>query len=278
MIDLSRLWVAEWIVCGFFVYLTVLARVLPLSGRHQLRVVATGLACAGSVVMLSQLRLSPILQVARDWLPAIYLIQGYWLCGLFFRRPMLDVEERLMDADRMLFRLVNVPSFLARGPRLVLEYFEFTYLLVYPMVPISFGVFLFLGSRAATDNFWTAILIAGFGCYGVLPWIQTRPPRSIERDSPATQRGLLFRRLNLFVLAQGSVQVNTFPSGHASIAVAGALAVSAADPLAGSVLLVLATSITTATIIGRYHYAADSVLGVLVGIIGWWVGFRVPPV
>ena len=191
---------------------------------------------------------------------------------------MFALEERPINADRVLFRLTNVTSFLARGPRLVLEYFEFTYLLVYPMVPISFGVFLFFGSREAADNFWTAILIAGYGCYGVLPWIQTRPPRSIERGSPVTQRGLLFRRLNLFVLAHGSVQVNTFPSGHASIAVAGALAVTAADPVAGVVLFVLAASITTATVLGRYHYAADSVLGVVVGLIGWWLGFCVRPI
>ena len=80
MIDVSRLWVTEWIVLGFFAYLILLARVFPLSSRQRLRVLAVGLVCAGLAVMLSQLRLSPILRVARDWLPAMYLLQGYWLC------------------------------------------------------------------------------------------------------------------------------------------------------------------------------------------------------
>ena len=31
MIDVSRLWVTEWIVLGFFAYLILLARVFPLS-------------------------------------------------------------------------------------------------------------------------------------------------------------------------------------------------------------------------------------------------------
>ena len=278
MIDASRLWVTEWIVCGFFAYLIVVARVVPLSNRHRFRVLAVGLVCAGLAVMMSQLRLSPILRLARDWLPAIYLLQGYWLCGLFFRRPMVDVEARLIDADRVLFRLANVTTFLMRGPRLVLEYFELTYLLAYPLVPVSFGLFSWLGLRSAADSFWTAVLIAGFGCYGFLPWIQTRPPRHIERDSPVTHRGLLFRRLNGLALDLGSVQVNTLPSGHASVTIAAALAVMSADPGIGMVLLLLAASITTATVLGRYHYAVDSILGVLVGVLGWWVGFRLTPV
>ena len=135
MIDVSRLWVTEWIVLGFFAYLILLARVFPLSSRQRLRVLAVGLVCAGLAVMLSQLRLSPILRVARDWLPAIYLLQGYWLCGVFFRRPMLAVEQRLIDSDRALFRFTNLTAFLTRGPKLLLEYLELMYLLVYPLVP-----------------------------------------------------------------------------------------------------------------------------------------------
>lgn len=273
MIDFSLLWVAEWIVCAFFAYLVVLSRVLPLGVRGRLRVLTTGLVCVGAVVLLSQLRPSPILRVVREWLPGVYLVQGYWLCGLFFRRPMLDIEARLLDADRTLFRMANLGTLLTRGPRVVLEYFELTYLMVYPMVPVGYGAFLLVGGRPATDTFWTAILLAGYGCYGVLPWIQTRPPRSIEPETHGALDGLLFRRLNLFVLHRGSVQVNTFPSGHASVAIAIALALASLHGGAGAAFFILAVSITVATVLGRYHYAADSLLGVLVGIASWWIGF-----
>ena len=275
MIDVTRLWVSEWIVCAFFTYLIVLARMLPLPGRHRLRVLAVGLVCAGLAVMLSQLRLSPILRIARDWLPAIYLVQGYWLCGLFFRRPMIAVEQRLIDIDRVLFRIAHVSDFLARGPKLVLEYFELTYLLVYPLVPISFGLFIWLGFRASADVFWTAILIAGYGCYGVLPFVQTRPPRTFEEHrSPLAGRRLMFRRVNLAVLNMGSVQVNTFPSGHAAVAGAGALAVVSASASVGAVMLVVAASISIATVLGRYHYTVDTILGAMVGGLAWSIGFR----
>ena len=221
--------------------------------------------------MMSQLRPSPSLRIVRDWVPSIYLLQGYWLCGLFFRRPMRGVEQRLLAFDRWLFDTTLLLRLVSRAPRVVTSYFELTYLLTYPFVPVSFGVFLGLGQRAQADNFWTAVLIASFGCYGMLPWIQTRPPRSVEGHPPLDARHLPIRRLNVAVLDKASVQVNTFPSGHAATAVAAALAVASTDPWIGAGFVVFAASIVVATVLGRYHYALDSILGLLVGIGAWWV-------
>lgn len=274
MIDVSRLWVTDWIVCGFFAYLIILAAVFPLSARHQGRVLLVGLVCVATAVMLAQLRLSPILQTARAWLPVVYLLEGYWLCGLFFRRPMRQAEERLLAFDRWLFGVARLNRLLSRGPRLVLEYVELTYVLTFPFVPLSFGLFCWLWSRADADNFWTAVLLAGFVCYGMLPWIQTRPPRIVEADSRLDRRGLLLRRVNLFVLNGGSVQANTFPSGHASTAVAAVLAVVEVDGAIGAACLFLALSIVVATVLGRYHDAMDSMLGGPISVATWWVGFR----
>ena len=275
MIDLSRLWAAEWIVCAFFVYLLLLAARRPLPRRHRLRVLGVSIVCIGLSVMLSQLRPSPVLQVVREWIPGIYLMQGYWLCGLFFQRPMTDVERRLIDFDRLVFRRFKVTEFLMRGPRVVLEYFEFTYLLAYPFVPVGFAVILWMGGRAEADSYWTSLLLAGFGAYGVLPWIQTRPPRAFERRGPIDGRGLFFRRMNVTVLDHASVQVNTFPSGHASVTCAAALAVATVDTGFGLAFGIIAVSIVLATVLGRYHYTVDSIVGVLVGVIAWWIGFRV---
>ena len=274
MIDPARLWATDWTVCGFFAYLMVLVIRRPLPHRHRVRVLFIGAVCAGLAVMLSQLRLSPVLQVLREWVPAIFLLQGYWLCGLFFQRPMTGAERRLVEIDRTVFRLFRLTEVL-RGPRIVLEYFEFTYLLAYPFIPVSFALFLGFGGRSAVDSFWATALIAGYGAYGVLPWIQTRPPRILERANPLEDRHLFFRRLNASVLQHASVQVNTFPSGHASVVVATALAVATVNSPAGLICGVVAASITSATVLGRYHYTADSGIGVRLGIIAWWLGFHV---
>ena len=274
MIDPLRVWVSEWIVCGFFAYLAVLASTFRISRSRRRRVLTVSTVVVGLTLMLSQLRLSPVLQVAREWLPVLYLMQGYWLCGLFFQRPMVAMEQRLMSIDRRVFRMTGADVLLARGPRPILEYFEFAYLMAYPFVPVAFGLLCWLGFRGAADEFWVMLLLAGYGAYGVLPWVQTRPPRSLERRSPLDKRGLFFRRVNVAVLNQASVQVNTFPSGHASTAIAGALAITTFEPTVGVVLVILAVSIAVATVLGRYHYMMDSVLGVLLGIGAWWVWAR----
>ena len=190
---------------------------------------------------------------------------------------MSAMEKRLLDLDQKLFRYVRLTSLLTgvtRARQLVLEFFELAHLIVYPMVPLCFGIFLFHGEHYDANNFWTAVLIAGYGCYGLLPWIRLRPPRNIERDQPA-HSGLLFRRFNLYVFERGGVvPVNTFPSGYASQAIAAALGVSMVNSVAGLIFLVLASCIVLAMVLGRYHYAIDSLLCVVVGVIGWWVGFR----
>ena len=272
--DLRQLWMTEWIVCGFFLYLIVLSRLRPLAPGRRRRVLLVGLVCIVLALMLSQLRPSPSLRIVRDWVPAVYLLQGYWMCGLFFRRPSLGMERRLLAFDTWLFERAGLRRAAARAPRLVASWFEATYLLAYPFVPVGFGVFLALGHRDRADEFWMAALGAGFTCYGALPWIQTRPPRKLAGDRPLWMPHLVLRRLNTTVLQQMSVQVNTCPSGHAATATAVALTlVAAGAPVAGAAFAFVAASIVAATVLARYHYTIDTLLGLAVGIAAWAIAF-----
>jgi membrane-associated phospholipid phosphatase len=70
---------------------------------------------------------------------------------------------------------------------------------------------------------------------------------------------------------RASIQVNTLPSGHAAGALATALAVGTIMPFAGIVFLLAALLISIATVVGRYHYVVDTVLGVLVALAAWTV-------
>ena len=263
--------ISEWIVCGFFAYLIVLARTFPLSGQRRARVLLVGLVCVGLVVMLSQLRLRLSMRVARDWVPALYLLEGYWLCGLFVEQPMRAVEDRLRQLDQRLFALIRLVALVRRAPRAVLELLELAYLCAYSFIPATLGLLYATGHRAEADRFWVAVLVASFGCYGMLPWLQTRPPRSIEPTGPIDQRGLALRRLNMAMLDRVSVRVNTLPSGHAATALAAALVVGELLPGLLPVLVTIALTIALATVVGRYHFTVDTVLGLAVGVAGWWV-------
>ena len=268
------LWTSEWVVCGFFGYLVVLSRVQPLAAAARRRVALVGLVCVALIFLLARLRPSPALEVLREWLPAVYLLQGYWMCGVFFRRPMQGIERCLLDIDAWLFGPRALGPLVARTPRIVCSGFELAYLLAYPLVPFGFAAFLVLGQQDRADDFWTAALVAAFGCYGMLPWLQTRPPRALSACEPLCSPYPVLRRLNGAVLRRLSVQVNTLPSGHAATSVAVGLAVWSVSPAAGAVLLAVAAGISIGTVLGRYHYAVDTLSGVLVGVLGWWVAFH----
>jgi hypothetical protein len=192
-------------------------------------------------------------------LPMPILLGGYWLSGLFFVEPMTRLEQSLLAIDRRMMWSISCPRF-------VREYFELAYVLVYAVVPAGAVALVLGGHGASVPRFWAVVLLAEYVSYGMLPWLQTRPPRALEQIAPPSSR---LRRFNLAVLGRGSIQVNTVPSGHAAGAVATALTVASVMPLAGMAFLVLAASITIATIVGRYHYIADSVLGVIVAIAAW---------
>jgi hypothetical protein len=259
---------SEWIVTGYLAYVAVLVWTRRLDRRRRAVVTAVALADAACVGWLSHAHRGFAL-IVRDWLPALQILIGYWLSGAFLARPMPRAEARLAAWDAVLFGQLGAAAFVRRAPRWLLEYLELAYLMVYVVVPAGFAVVYVFAPQPPVDTYWTTVLVAELACYGMLPWVQTRPPRALGLQMDIEDRGLLVRRLNLRVLRRGSIQANTVPSGHAAGAFATALAAGALVPEALLPLNVLAVSITLASVVGRYHYAADSGLGVLVALAAW---------
>lgn len=249
----------ESIALGYVTYLAVVA----VSARRFRRARGPTLAIAFAAwTVWAMTRHAPRSLSIEILVPAACLLAGYWLSGLFFVAAMTRVERWLLRVDeRIGFSRGNCP-------RLLRDYFELAYVLVYAVVPAG-AITLAIGGHAdAVPRFWSVVLLAEFVSYAMLPWVQTRPPRAIEA-LPAVVSSSSLRRFNLAVLGRASIQVNTLPSGHAAGAMATALAVTSVMPAAGVVFLVLAVSIAIATVMGRYHYVVDSVLGIVVAIGGW---------
>jgi len=252
----------ETIALGYVTYLAVVAA--SVRRFHHARGPALTAAFAAWTVW-AMARDAPRSLPIDVMVPAACLLAGYWLSGLFFVAPMARVERWLLRVDQRAGVSPGVGP--ARGAPgwFVREYLELAYVLVYAVVPAG-AVTLALGGHAdAVPRFWSVVLLAEFVSYGMLPWLQTRPPRAYEMPpADASSSASIVRRFNLAVLARVSIRANTLPSGHAAGAVATALAVTSVMPAAGVAFLVLAVSIAVATVIGRYHYVVDSVLGVIV--------------
>jgi membrane-associated phospholipid phosphatase len=222
----------------------------------------------GTLLLTVALPPGPMRERARDWLPAAYLLGGYWLSGLYFIAPMPRVERRFLQFDQFLYRN-GLAGLVARTPWVFLDVFELAYLSCFIFVPGGMLILALTGHAANADRFWTIVLAGEFGSFGVLPWIQTRPPRDIEPPDPINSRGLIVRRLNLYMCGRTSIGWNTFPSGHVAGALAAALAVSEAVPAAAAPMFLGAGLIAVSTVIGRYHYAVDGIAGALLTLSVW---------
>jgi membrane-associated phospholipid phosphatase len=261
--------VSEWVAAGYFAYLFVVG-LITLSGPR--RRLALGGSAAAVLAVFLPLRLPHAApwDTIRDWLPAIYLLGGYWLSGLYFVAPMPAVEQRFLAFDRWCYR-AGLAAVAARAPRVLLEALELAYLTCFVFVPGGMLILFLNGGSASADRFWTVVLASEFGSFGMLPWVQTRPPRDIEPSDAINRRGLMMRRINQFMVRRTSIGVNTFPSGHVAGALATALAVSEVLPAFRLPLMVGAGLIGVSTVIGRYHYAVDAVAGTLLTLGIWTV-------
>jgi membrane-associated phospholipid phosphatase len=261
---------ASEIVTLVYVGYLVLLTARPLAPRSRIQIWAFSTVTILVLLLLASTSNRHGLAVVRDWMPALYILVGYWLSGRFYTGPMLAWETRLAEIDRQLFVTLTDWSFNWTPPPALLACLELAYLSVYVLVPAGFALLYFSRTPFNIDQFWTIVLVAELACFGVLPWIQTRPPRALKKDASHGAPGRL-RQTNLAVLHYGSIQVNTFPSGHAAGAVATALAVATWRPKIGLVLVCWAIAIMVGSVVGRYHYAADSVLGAAIGVAAWLI-------
>jgi len=259
---------SEFVVLVYLAYIVGLVWLWPISVRRRVSVTAVALADAAAVLWLSTAR-GEVWRVARDWMPGLHLVIGYWLSGVFFVAPSAALEARLAGLDDIVFTRLGLGRLATAGPRWLLEYLELSYLAVYPFVPLGFAVVFWGAPPGARDGFWTQVLLAGFICYGLHPWLQCRPPLSLGVHTAITTRRLTVRRLNLAILGRASVQANTVPSGHAATSAVIALSAGALVPGAMLPLSIVAASIAVASVVGRYHYAFDSVAGVLLAVVIW---------
>jgi hypothetical protein len=273
----------------FFVYLAVAGvavgrrRASPRDRRDESRRAqgASHVVAAAAVLILASIVLTRLPPAAwrthaLNWLPGAYLLAGYWLPARLPRRFSPRLERLLAEADRGFFE-AGLRHVVARAPRLLLEYLEAAYLCCYVVVPLGLVWLYAAGASGRSDQFWTAVLAAALPCYGLLPWLETRPPRSVEEMRAIASRRLIVRRANLLVLNRASVGANTFPSGHAAASIAAALAIGETGPLAGAVFGAISLSIAAGAVVGRYHYALDTVIGLLAGVLGFLVSVAASP-
>lgn len=241
-----------WVAVAYAATLALAAVTQPIKRRN----VALPATVAYGLAAVALGSLGELLWVALA-APGALLLSGYWLSGFFFRDPQPWLERWLLRIDRSL----GAERWMARLPRPVQECLEVCYAADYVVVGGGAIYAATYGVREVTA-YWALVLAAELASYAPLPWLRSRPPRSVEE--PGSAEGPYLRRLNTLILDNASVQANTLPSGHVSGAVAAALGVWTFDPVTGAGLMVMAGLIAVAAVAGRYHYVVDCVAGAIV--------------
>ena len=245
----------------FFAYLILVAELArDLAPRAKWRIRAG--AALGAAAAIAAMRL-PADGVLNTWIvPPALLLLGYWTSGLLFVAPMPAAERVLAGIDRSL----RIDAIAARTPRVLAELLEVAYAGIYPWVLLA--LWLAMDAGVAAERFWTVILVVDYVCFGMLPWIQTRPPRAVGADTAWRSS---WRRINMRIVESGSIQVNTFPSGHAAEALAVALFLTGAPWPVAACFFLAALAVSAGAVLGRYHYAADAIAGWAVAVLIWGI-------
>jgi hypothetical protein len=211
--------------------------------------------------------------ITRALLPCALILLFYSLCGQFVTGADTSLEARLLRIDRLL--VAPTLAWCAGrffGPWL-LAVLEFAYLSYYVALPGAAATLLLAGKGKEADPFWTIVLLSAYASCGMLAFIQTRPPRVLSEKWSALLPSGRLRAFNLWILRNGAVPANTFPSAHVAIAVACALGLMHAGSLrAGAAFLVIGVGIALGAVAGRYHYAADAIFGLLTAVAAWLAG------
>jgi membrane-associated phospholipid phosphatase len=242
----------------------------PLAMRRRWEVIAIG--TAGIVITFAGVWISSRLpnsygSVVRDLLPAPLMLFVYWQSGRFYVKENEWIQNALLRIDdRFLGRFLSHQAKPGYRPW-VEESLEFAYLICYPVVPLGIGVLYAFGKQDYANRYWEAVLLSTYLCYVPLPFIQMLPPRMLIAEKEQIRQPGFLRIFNLRILRRASIQVNTFPSAHVTSTFAVALALLSVLPSVGVVFMIIALSIALGAVFGRYHYAADVVLGIIIALV-----------
>ena len=236
----------------------------------------------GGVLLLAyaeNLRHRRFLSIMRDWYPLPLMLLAYREMGWFAPSQHTYALEygwvlydRLLLDDWGLRRLIE-----AAGP-LLPSILEISYSLVYAIAPFCMGWLYHRRKLERMNAFLTTFLLGIFLSYVLFPYFPSEPSRSVFPGQDLPGIVTIFRRFNLGLVGNYGIHMSVFPSAHCSGAFAAALGmrdVLPQEPWVWRILLMLAVSIATATVYGRYHYAADAAAGFIVAIAAWQIARRI---
>jgi membrane-associated phospholipid phosphatase len=254
---------SEWMILVYFCYTAFLVALFLRSGKGLLLAAAVGFA----IWLISMRR-----NVLRDWAPLAWSYVAYRQMDWF--TPLArdhHLEQTWIVWDRWLLDQHHLRAVIESSGRLLPEYFELCYSLLFVVTPISIAAICYYGRRDLVNRFWLAYLAGTLGSYALFPYFLSEPPRTVFAGADLPQTVTAIRRFNLWMVQNYGIHASVFPSAHVSAALAaawGLLIILPERKRLGWMMAIYSLFVAVAAVYGRYHYLADVVSGIAVSFLG----------
>jgi membrane-associated phospholipid phosphatase len=270
---------SEWLLGGYFAYVTALAQILPLGAGVRARTIVVNAAIfCFYAVLLKWFREGEVSGHVRNWIPLALMLLAYkemgWLAPAAHDHHL---EQGWIVWDRLLLRDWRFHQIIESTGPFLPGLLEACYVMVYSL-PVFTMVMLYVYRRSRfADQLLVIYLLGLFLSYVQFPFWPSEPPRIVFPNEDTPSVDTVLRQFNHWILGGYGIHTSVFPSAHVSGAVAAGFAmkrVFADRPWLYRGVFVYAALVAIATVYGRYHYAADAAAGVVVGATAAWLGAR----
>jgi len=223
------------------------------------------------LVMVDAQRQRLLLGVIRDWFPLALMLLAYREMGWFApAHHVPHLENSWVRWDRLLLERAKLHAAIeVLGPVLP-SVLEIAYALVYTLGPFGVAMLYVYKRRERVERFLLPLIVAVLLCYVQFPLWPSEPPRTVFPGQDFPSYLTVFRRFNWWMLGGYGIHTSVFPSAHVAGACSAAAGMYRALPeklWTGRALTAMAILIATATVYGRYHYLADALAGLAMGLI-----------
>ena len=261
-----RLRSSEWLLIGFFGYVAIVARALPLA------MLALAIPVLLAALAFGEARVHrEFFSVVRDWVPLGLTLVAYREMDWF--SPLVrdhHLELRWIVWDRWLLNDCGLRQAIETLGSVGPTYFEFCYLLVYAAGPFAVAVMYFARHRERVNQVLFLYLLGTLLAYSLFPFFPSDPPRTVFAGSDLPGVVTVLRRFNLWIVGGYGIHSSVFPSAHVSSAFSAGFALLLYLPERkryGWGMVIYAASVAIATVYGRYHYAVDAIAGLAVSLV-----------
>lgn len=261
----------------------ILIDLLIMASRHNLdrwsAYVVLHLLLAGlilAIVMAAGRFRSRVCSLLRDAYPFFLLFFLFEEMERFTHLIFHEWQHHfLIAADRFVFG-VDPTVWLERiiWPPLS-EFLQLIYCSYYALLPVGGLLLLLLARRALIDGILTAVSTALYLCfigYVLLP--AEGPWKTLASLQTVTLDDSLFYRIVAVIQRRGGIVGGCFPSAHVSLVFAVLFSFFFFWRRAFYVFLPYSVLLAFATVYGRYHYAVDGLVGMVIGFFGGLVAAR----